>query len=131
ELLTALKAHAVLQRVFRVEPVHGTRWVAAGVIPDPDVMAVGEEDHRPLAMHLLQAIGVLLGLLLANTGIDRRLLGFDNGERLAVVIPQHIVAIAFGAGRRLMQDLDLLADRLVAGYASRNVPTCHPQVAVD
>ena len=36
------------------------------VVPEPVVVAVGVEDHRPLAELLLQAVGVELCLLLAE-----------------------------------------------------------------
>ena len=94
-------------------------------------MAVGEEDHRPLTVHLLQAIGVLPGLLLSDAGIDGCLLGFDDGKWFAVVVPEHVVAVPDRAGGGLIQHVDLLPDGLVAGGAGRHVPAGQAQVAID
>ena len=57
------------------------------IIPQAGLVAVGVEDDRALAVHLLQAVGVQLGLLLADCGVDRRLFRLDHGQRLAVVAP--------------------------------------------
>ena len=62
--LTALDQQ--LQLVAGVEALHLAGRVAGGVVPDPVLVAVGVEDHRPAAELLLQAVGVELGLLLAD-----------------------------------------------------------------
>ena len=69
-------------------------------------MAVGVEDDRTLAVHLLQPVGVALGLGPPGLGIDRRLLALDHGERLAVVAPEDVIGLALAARGRLVQDLD-------------------------
>ena len=43
--VAALEADAVLQRVLGQEAVDRARGVACGVIPQPDVVPVGEEDR--------------------------------------------------------------------------------------
>lgn len=73
-------------------------------------MAIGVENHGPLAVHLLQGVGIQLGLFLTGAGIDLRFLGLHNGKRLAVVVPQDVVAIALAGLGGLMRNLDFLAD---------------------
>ena len=131
QLLAALEADAVLQRVLGKEAEDRAWRITTGVVPHPDVVAIGVEDHRPLAMHLLQGVRVQLGLLLPDTGIDLGLLGLDDGERLAVVVPEHIVAVALAAGGGLMRNLDLLANGIARRRASGHVPPGHAQIAVD
>jgi len=79
-----------LQLVALVEAADLPRRRAA-VVPDPVLIAVGVEDHRPLAVTRLQAVGIELGLLLARAGVLPRPLGLDQAERLAICAPQHIV----------------------------------------
>jgi hypothetical protein len=79
--------------VLFVKPGHPARRIG-GVVPSPCLVAVGVENQRALAVHLLQAIGVELGLLLAHGRIGGRLLCFHRRQRLAVVAPQHIVHVA-------------------------------------
>ena len=62
----------VLEAVLGVEAVELAGRLALGVVPDPDVVAVGVEDDRALAVVLLQAVGVALGLGAARLGVDRR-----------------------------------------------------------
>ena len=64
------------------------------------LVAVGVEDHRPLAEAALEAIGIELGLLLADAGVLLGALGLDQGERLAVVAPQHVIDEALAGGVR-------------------------------
>jgi hypothetical protein len=61
-------------------------------------------------MHLLQAVGIQLRLSLALSSVDGGLLGLDHGQRLAVVVPKHVIAVADRTGGRLVQDFDLLAN---------------------
>ena len=53
-----------LQLVALVEAADLARRIAR-VVPDPVLVAVGIEDHRPLAVARLQPVGIELGLLLA------------------------------------------------------------------
>lgn len=85
-------------------------------------MPIGEKDHGPLTVHLLQTICIQAGLLLPDTSIHTGFLGFHYRQRLAVVIPQYVVAIALGGNGWLMQNLHLLANRVVARRACRYGP---------
>src|SRR5665811_2232738 len=55
------------------------------------LIAIGIEDDWPAAELLLKAIGIKLGLLLANTRIALGTLGFNEGKRPAVIAPQYII----------------------------------------
>ena len=79
-----------LQLVLLVEALHRPRRIAR-VVPEPVLVAVGVEDHRPLAELLFQAVGVELGLLLADARVALVRLASTSAERLAVVAPQHVV----------------------------------------
>ena len=106
-----------------VEPLHRTRRVE-NVVPDPVLIAVGAEDHRPLAVLGFQAIGIQLGLLLAHFGALLRALGFHQRQRLAVVAPQHVVheALALLVGHAGDLDLEvLLRVELPAGLLEQQV----------
>jgi len=70
--------------------LHPPRRIAR-VVPDPVIVAIGIENHRPLAELPLKAIGVQLGLVLAHARITARALGFDQPQRFSVVAPQHII----------------------------------------
>ena len=88
------------------------------------LVAVGVEDDRPLAELLLQAIGVELGLLLADARVAPGALGLDQPERLAVVAPEHVVdeALALVVGHA--GDFELAVARLVerpAGFLQQQV----------
>lgn len=91
---TAAHRTASLDRQFelvpRVEALHLARRRAA-VVPEPGMVAVGIEDQRPLALHLLQAICVQLGLLLADVRVLQRALGLNDGQRFAVSAPEHVI----------------------------------------
>ncbi len=50
----------VLEAVLRVEAVELAGRLVLGVVPDPEVVAVGVEDHGTLAVRLLEAVGVAL-----------------------------------------------------------------------
>ena len=79
-----------LQLGLLVEALHRARRVAR-VVPEPVLVAVGVEDQRALAELALQAVGVELGLLLADACIAPRALGLDQPQRLAVVAPEHVI----------------------------------------
>jgi hypothetical protein len=90
----ALRAAAGDQRLDlrgRVELGDGARRVAAGVVPQEDLVAVGVEDDRAAAVLALERVGVALGLVLAALGVGAGLLGLDDGERAAVDRPEHVV----------------------------------------
>ena len=84
--------HQQLELRLLVEPVDWPRRVV-GVVPKPVVVPVGVENHRPLAEHPLQAIGVERGLLLADSWVAPSPLCFDQTERLAVVAPEDVVHV--------------------------------------
>ncbi len=82
-----------LQLVLLVKARHAPGRVK-GIVPESGLVAVGEEKEGPLPVHLLEAIGVELGLLLALLDLLGRLLRLDDRERFAVVAPEHVVRIA-------------------------------------
>jgi hypothetical protein len=82
-----------------VEPLYPARRIAR-VVPEPVLVAVGVEDHRPLAELPLQAVGVELGLLLSDARVAARALGLHQRERLAVVAPQHVIDEALARAPR-------------------------------
>ena len=90
----------------------------ARVIPEPVLIAVRVEDHRPLAELLFEAIRIELGLLLTDPRILPCPLGLDEAERLAVITPQHIVdeALACVVGHAGDREFPIL--RLVERPAS-------------
>src|SRR5579883_395225 len=94
-------------------------------------MTVGVENGRALAEHLFQPIGVALRLGAARFGIDGGFLPLDHAERLAIVAPKDVIALTLAAGRRLVQNLDLLADLLGTGAIGPDLPTCRDEQAVD
>jgi hypothetical protein len=88
------------------------------------LIAVGAEDHRPLAVLRLQAVRIQLGLLLAHLGALLGALGFHQRQRLAVVTPQHIVhkALALLVGHAGDLDLEVLVRvELPAGLLQQQV----------
>ena len=109
-------ANQELQAVFGVEAVELPGRPVAGVVPDPNVEAVGVEDHRPLPVLLLQAIGVALGLGAPHFRIGGCFLGLDDRQRFAVTVVQNIIRTADAALGWLILDFDLLAD-FVGGLA--------------
>jgi hypothetical protein len=48
-----------------------------GVVPNPVIVAVAVEDDRALAVLRLQAVGLELGLLLADARVLARAFGLD------------------------------------------------------
>ena len=72
----------------------------------------------------LQAVGIELGLLLADARVLARALGLDQRQRLAVVAAQHVVDIADAGRVRHALDLDLDRVgrlRVEAGLAQQQV----------
>ena len=60
-------------------------------------VAIGEKDDWPLAIALLQAVGIELGLALALHRVAAGALGFHQGQGFAVIPPEHVIHKA-GAG---------------------------------
>lgn len=58
------------------------------------LVAVGIEDERALPVLLLKAVGVELGLLLADGRVSGGALGFDQRQRLAVVAPKDVIDVS-------------------------------------
>ena len=89
-----------LQLVPGVEALDLPRRVAVGVIPDPVLETVGVENDRPTPCHLLQAVRVQLGLLLADLRALGRPFGLHDRQRETVCPPQDVVdealAVAIG-----------------------------------
>ena len=105
-----------LQLRLLAETLHLPRRVV-GVVPDPVLVAVRVIDDRPLPKLALQAIGVELGLLLADAGVAPRALGLDEPERLAVVAPEDVVHEALALGIGHPADLKLAVAGLIEGPA--------------
>ena len=59
----------------------------ARVVPNPVLVAIGIEDHRPLAKAPLEKVGIELGLLLAAASILARALRLHEPQRLAIGSP--------------------------------------------
>ena len=96
----------------------------ARVVPNPVLVAVGVEDDRPLAVLRLKAVGIELGLLLADARVLARAFGLDQRQRLAVVAPQHIIDEAFAGRVRHARDADfgrIRRLRVEAGLAQQQV----------
>ncbi len=89
-LLLAAAQDEPLQFVPGVEPGHLARRIGE-VVPQPGLVAVAEKDDRPPAVHLLHAVGIEFGLLLARGGVHRGFLGLDHGQRQAVLAPEHVI----------------------------------------
>src|SRR5690606_16436699 len=52
----------------RIEAGDGARGIAAGVVPQEDLVAVGVEEDRALAVLALEGVAVALGLVLTALG---------------------------------------------------------------
>ncbi len=88
------------------------------------LVAVGVVDQRPLTELRLQAIGIQLGLLLADPAVAACALGLDHRQRFAVVTPQHVIdkALALVVGHAC--NLKLAIARLIqcpAGFLEQQV----------
>src|SRR5439155_3415375 len=95
-----------LQLIFLIEALNVSRRVVL-VVPNPMLVAVAVENDGTLAKLPFQAVGVELGLLLANAGITLGALGLDQSQRLAVVAPENVIHKAFAlfighAGDRIL-----------------------------
>ena len=82
--------------------------MALGIIPNEQVEAVAVEDDRALAELGFGGVGIQLGLRAAGLGGLGGALGFNQAERLAVVIPQHIVDVANTGGILRLRDFNFL-----------------------
>lgn len=70
-------------------------------IPEPELATIGVEAEWQLAATLpLDVVAILLGLLAAQCSVTAGFLGFDDGQRLAILAQQHVVAelVTFVAG---------------------------------
>ena len=108
---------------FLVEALHRARRIR-GVVPDPVLIAVGAEDYRALAVHGLQAVGIELGLVLALARVVPGRLGLDDGQRAAVITPQHVIDEALPGRVRHADDgvfSHVHAVRVPPGFAQQQV----------
>ena len=96
-----------------LEKARDLAWGVGRVVPDLGRVAIGVEDHRPLAVHCFKAIGIKLGLLLALGLVHCCPLGFDNGQWFAIIAPEHVVGIAHLVGVGHASDFVLAITRLV------------------
>ena len=99
----------MLKAVLGVEAIELPRRKVLRVIPNPDVEAVRVEDDWAVPIPLFKAIGIEFGLMPTKLGIGRGLLRLDHGQRVPVVIPQHVIGVTDARSRRLSVDLDFLA----------------------
>jgi hypothetical protein len=95
-----------LQLFLLVESLHLSGRVVR-VVPQPVVIAVGVEDHRPPVEPRLHAVGVKLRLLLADPRVPPGALGFHQGERLAVVSPEDVIDESLPRGVGHAADFEL------------------------
>ncbi len=121
----ALKADTILERIFRAKTVELAWRITGSVVPNPDIVTVGIEDHWPLAMHPLKPIGVIFGLLLTQSSILAGLFGFDDSQRFAVVVPKHVVGVTQAGLRPLMQNFNFLTDLSCTGAVVSYDPASH------
>ena len=122
-LAAAAALNQQLQFVLLVEALHGP-WRVGMVVPYPVLIPVGVEDDGPLAVHLLQAVGIQLGLLLPDLGAAGGALGLHQHQRFAVVAPEHVVHIArvLGIGHAGHFDFEVLGwVEVPAGFAEQQV----------
>ena len=76
---------AIPQAVQGIEAEDGTGRLALGIVPNEDLVAVGVEDDRPLAVFFFKAVGVVFRLHLALGCVFGGFLAFENSERKSVV----------------------------------------------
>lgn len=95
-----------------VEALDRTWWVTR-VVPELMFVAVRIKDQRSLAELAIKAIGVELGLLLADACVAPGALGFDESQWLAVIPPEHVVNIADALLVGHSADLKLAIPRLI------------------
>ena len=129
--LAPLKTDAVLQGVLREKPEYLPRGVLARVVPHPNVVPIGIKNHGPLAVDFFQRVGVQLGLLLAGAGVGVGFLRLDHGQGFAVVVPQHVIAIALATGAGLVGHFHFLTHGFAAASACGYMPPGHAQIPVD
>ena len=82
-------------------------------------------------MHLFQSVRIQLGLLLAQLGADGGFLRFDHGQRLPVVVPEHIIRIADAGFRGLMLDFLFLGHFAGVGAIDTDIPADGSQFGID
>jgi hypothetical protein len=70
--------------VFSQKSLDGARGIES-VIPDPMLVAIAIENHRPLTELLFQAVGVQLSLPLTDPRVAAGAFGLYETERLTVV----------------------------------------------
>ena len=104
-------------------------------MPELNFIAVGEEDERLDAVQLADAVGILRSLALSFERIARTALGFDDGERAAHTVEQHVV------GKSVLRFLFRLvtfaddsgsrAKTVLNAYARRTRPARASELVVD
>ncbi len=88
-----------LELILGIEALNHPGGVCV-IIPDPGLIAVGEENNRTAAVQRFDTVGVEFGLLLPYMGIDGCLLRLYDGHGKAVGSPEEIIdkALAPGVG---------------------------------
>ena len=75
-------------------------WRGFAKVPKEDFVAVRVKAEGQFAvMPRLDVVAILLGLLASKFSVLGRLFGFDDGERLAVLAQEYVVANSLCAGR--------------------------------
>src|SRR5437764_764315 len=105
-----------------MKPVHFSRRFLGGIVPEPDVVAVGVVDERPDSVLLLQTIGVDFCLRATRLGINGRLLGFDYGKRLFVFTEEDVIGLSLFTRGGLMWNFEFLTDLGCFGLVLADLP---------
>ena len=121
----------VLETFFRVEAVDLARRLGGGLVPEPEVIAVGVVDEGPDAVLPLQAVGVTTRLGTTDFRVCCRLLGLDHGQRFVVFTEESIIRRALPCGRGLVADGELLANLVRAHPIFADLPASLSEENVD
>ena len=112
----------VFQAVLRIETEELAGWLGLGVIPQIEIVAIGEKDQRALAIHFLQAIGVIFRLHFALLRVFGGLFRFHNRKGFAVFAPQDVIDVALPTCGGLVEHFHFLANLRCADAASADIP---------
>src|SRR4051812_11665757 len=93
-----------------MEPIDLARGFLGGVVPKPDVVAVRVVNEGADTVLFLQPVRIALRLSPTDLRIYGGLLGFNNCQRVAIVIDENVVGITDAAFKRLMRYADFSFD---------------------
>src|SRR5262249_8131736 len=123
--------HPVLQPVFAVEALYAAGHIALAIIPDVDVIPVSIKDDRTLTELLLKTIRVESGLCASFLRIMGSFLRLDEGQWLAIIIPEDIIDVASVRVRGLVWHLDLFANLICTLAIRAHFPACLDEKLID